>query len=89
MQADINWVLVSEAKGESSRDTNTHIRKNIHGNIYIIRIINIFVRMFERVVLQTNLGNTKAMVCTPGFIWGEMEAAAYKQRVTGKGATFR
>ena len=28
------------------------------------------VAMFRRIGLETNLENTKTMVCTPGFIWG-------------------
>ena len=27
------------------------------------------VRILDRVGLITNIGKTKAMVCTPGFIW--------------------
>ena len=30
----------------------------------------VVVSMLRRVGLQKNLGNTKAMVCTPGLIWG-------------------
>ena len=47
------------------------------------------VRMFERVCLQTNLGKTKAMICTPGFIWGQHGAEAYKRRALGEGQNFR
>ena len=28
------------------------------------------------------------MICTPGFIWGQQGAEAYKQRATGEGPTF-
>ena len=45
--------------------------------------------IFERVVIQKNLGNTKAMVFTPGFLWGQQGGAAYKRRATGEGANFR
>ena len=47
------------------------------------------VSMFERVGLQTNLGNTKAMICMPGFIWGKYGAEAYKLQASGEGPTFR
>ena len=47
------------------------------------------VRMFDRVGLQTNLNNTKAVICTPGFIWGQQGAEAYKKRATGEVPTFR
>ena len=46
------------------------------------------VRMFERVGLQMNLGNTKAKICTPGFIWGKQGAEAYKRKASGEGPTF-
>ena len=29
------------------------------------------VRILDRVGLQTNLRKTKAMLCTPRFIWGQ------------------
>ena len=32
---------------------------------------------------------TKAMVCTPEFIWGKWEEWAYKRQTTGESATFR
>ena len=47
------------------------------------------VRMFERVGMQTNLNNTKAMICTPGFICGQPGAESYKRQATGEGPTFR
>ena len=38
--------------------------------IWVQVLLTKMVRMFERVGLQTNLDNTKATICTPGFIWG-------------------
>ena len=35
--------------------------------------------------LDTNLEKTKAMVCTPGFIWGKTSKVVYKRRVTREG----
>ena len=32
-----------------------------------------------------NLGKTKAMVCTPGFIWVQQGEAEYKRQVIGDG----
>ena len=32
---------------------------------------------------------TKAMMCTPGFIWEMVGGMAYKIQATGEGATFR
>ena len=46
------------------------------------------VAMFMRMELETNLRKTKAMVCTPGFIWGKWRELANKRRVTGEVATF-
>ena len=39
--------------------------------------------------LEMNLEKTKAMVCTPGFIWGNWGELAYKGHATGEGATLR
>ena len=38
--------------------------------------------------IHTNLGKTKSMACTPGFIWSQQEAVAYKRRATDEGANF-
>ena len=46
------------------------------------------VRTFERVVLQKNLGKTKAMMSIPGLICGQHGTSAYKRRATGEGANF-
>ena len=40
-------------------------------SIWLQAAMTTMVRMFEMVGLQTNLDKTKAMICTPGFIWGE------------------
>ena len=50
--------------------------------------MSVTVAMFHIMGLETNLDNTKAMVCTPGFIWGEWGEKAYKRRATGEGETF-
>ena len=39
--------------------------------------------------LETNLENNKALVCTPGHIWGKWSEVAYNCRSTREGATFR
>ena len=38
--------------------------------------------------LETNLEKNKAMVCTPGFIWGKWGELVYLRRETGEGETF-
>ena len=47
------------------------------------------VRIFERLCLKTNFRNTKAMVCTSGFIWGQQGVDVYKRKATGEGPNFR
>ena len=56
--------------------------------IWLQTTLKDMVSIFERVELQTNLGNTKAMVCTPGFIWVQQGNEVYKRRATGEGANF-
>ena len=46
------------------------------------------VRIFRRVGLRKNLSKTKAMICTPVFIWGKQVFEAYKWRDTGEVSTF-
>ena len=38
--------------------------------IWVQNTLTLLVHRFERVRMQTNLGKTKVIVCTPGFIWG-------------------
>ena len=47
------------------------------------------VRMFEMVGMLKTIGKTKAMVCTPGFIWVKQGTAADNRRPAGEGSTFR
>ena len=42
----------------------------VHNPICVHMTLTAVVSMFEMVGLQTNLGKTKAMVCTPSLIWG-------------------
>ena len=51
--------------------------------------LTVMVRMFERVDLRKNLSKTKAMICTPGFIWGHQVVETHKRRDTGEGPIFR
>ena len=57
--------------------------------IWVQTVLTTMVRIFERVDLQTNLNNTKATICTPGFILGKQVSEAYKGQATGEGPTFR
>ena len=47
------------------------------------------VRMFERFGLQKNMIKTKAMICTPWFIWGHKGVGAYNKRSTGEGTNLQ
>ena len=40
--------------------------------------LTVTVAMLRRMGIGANLNKTKAMVCTPGFIWGEWGDTAYK-----------
>jgi exonuclease III len=51
--------------------------------------INCLTTLFARVGLRTNTSKTKAMTCTPGFIWGRMSSPAYKRRREGGGESPR
>ena len=47
------------------------------------------VDMIFSMGLEANLEKTKAMVCTPRFIWRKWGETAYKKQAKGEGATFR
>ena len=68
------------------RDDGRIDRRN---TIWVQTSLTAMVRMFERRGLQTNLSNTKAMVCIPRFIWGKQGVESYKRRATGEGPTFQ
>ena len=44
--------------------------------IWMQTSLTTMVRIFDRVGLQKKLDKTKAMICTPGFIWWQEEAKA-------------
>ena len=56
--------------------------------IWVKKSLTALVLMFDRVGLQTNLGKTKAMVCTPGFIWVHKVESLYKRWEMGDVAKF-
>ena len=47
------------------------------------------VSLFERVVLQTNVGKTVIMVCCPCQAAGTHPYVAYGRRMTGEGPTYQ
>ena len=63
----------------------------IAGNnpIWVQMKLTAVVSIFDRVGLLTNIGKTKAMVCTPGFIKGQQGTATYKSIAKGEGGTFQ
>ena len=60
-----------------------------HNPVWVQMALTVVVGMFDRVGLKTNLGKTKSILCTPGFIRGKQGVAAYNRRVKGEGTTFR
>ena len=56
--------------------------------IWVQTALTTILRMFERVGLQTNLNKTKAMVCTPGFIWVQQGAESYNDKPPGTDQPF-
>ena len=59
-----------------------------HDHEWVQDVLIVMIVMFCRMGIDDNLKNTKAMVCTPRFIWGKWAVVAYKWRATGKGVTF-
>ena len=51
-------------------------------HIWVQDDLTVSVEMFRRMGLETNLEKTKALVCTPSYIWGKWSEAAYKRRAT-------
>ena len=49
-------------------------------SIWLQTTLTAGVTIFKRMVLLINLGDTKSMMFTLGFIWGQQGAAAYKRR---------
>ena len=48
--------------------------------IWVHMTLTAVVRMSEKVGMLTRIGNNKAMVCTPGLIWGQQGTDAYNRR---------
>ena len=57
-------------------------------HIWVQYALTVSVAMFRRMVLGKNLDKTKALVCTPRYIWGECIEVAYKCRSTRDVETF-
>ena len=60
-----------------------------HNPIWIQKTLEAAVHMLYRVGLKMNLEKSKAMVCTPGLIWGQKVEAVYKWSVTWEGSALR
>ena len=49
--------------------------------IWVQMALITMVRMFERVLLLTNIGKIKQMLCTPTLFWGQQGTAVYNSNV--------
>ena len=58
-------------------------------HIWLQDALTVTVEMFRRVGLDTNLESMRALVCIPGYIWGNWSEAAYNRKDTGEGVNFR
>ena len=54
-----NLIFYADYRGVGGRD-----------HIWIKYALTVSVEIFLRVGLETNLEKIKALVCTPGYIWG-------------------
>ena len=70
--------------GVSSHFFNSIHRRIMGRNpIWLLLVFTTLVWVFEWVGLYTNLGKTKSIACTPGFVWGQLENYTYERRSTG------
>ena len=53
--------------------------------IWVQGALTTLVWTFEKVVIYMNLGNTKAMSFTPGFVWRHLGKDSHKRQSTGEG----
>ena len=56
--------------------------------IWVQGTLETLVRMFERSIQYINLGKTKEMTCTPGFIGYNLGKDKYMRKATSEGSTF-
>ena len=56
---------------------------------WVKETLTVMVAIFCKMGPKANINKTKAMVCTPRFIWGKRGELAYKRQTTGEGATLR
>ena len=58
-------------------------------HIWVQDALTVSVAMFRQLGLDKKLEKTNTLVCTTGYIYRKCSEAAYKQRATGEGGTFR
>ena len=63
-------------------------RKEGRNPIWVQMTLTLVVSVFDMMGLLKNIGDTKSMVCTPGFIWEQHGTTAYKKREMGEGGKF-
>ena len=54
-----------------------------HNPIWVQTVLATMLRMFDRVGVQKNLRNAKAVMCTPGSIWVQQVVEVCNCRATG------
>ena len=57
--------------------------------VWLQGAFNALVGLFDRVGLQTNVGNTVDMVCHPCQAAGNLATATYRRRITGEVQSYR
>ena len=84
VQHSMGW-----AEGEQDRVFYANDRRISGGDkIWVKDALMVTVEMLRRVGPDTNMENTKSLVCTPGYIWGNYRKYTYKLRETGEVVTF-
>ena len=96
-----NWVHgvveKAEARGETGRE-GRHQAALFYSDDGMVALsdpawlqgaFNALVGLFDRVVLQTNVGKTVGMVCHPYQAAGNITQTAYGRRLTGEGKLYR
>ena len=54
-------------------------RISVVESICVQEFFRVFVALFEQIGIHINLDKTKAMVCTPGFLWVIQGVTSYKR----------
>ena len=66
---EVQYVLGWEAGERNLVFYGNAVRIAGRDHVWVQYVLMVMVTMLRRIRLDTNLENTKSMVCTPGFIW--------------------